>query len=315
MPAITSAAPEGPRLALPIACKVGQSCVIQSYVDRDPGPSVRDYRCGRRTYEGHTGIDFRVLDMAAQRRGVDVLAAAPGRVARIRDGVQDISIRAPSAPGVKGQECGNGVVLDHGGGWETQYCHVARTSVRVRVGDEVAAGAPLARVGLSGNTEFPHLHFVIRKDGKVVDPFGPAPDQPPSCASQPPMWTPEAMRQLVYNSGAVLNAGFSSGPVSMEDVEGGQVASATAQGPYLVAYVRAIGLQAGDRIELALTGPNGAALAANRLDSLNADKAQYLAYVGKKRPPAGWPRGVYTGSFRVIRAGKLALEKTLRGSL
>src|SRR6185295_19509977 len=90
---VTQAAPEPPRLAFPLACEIGRTCEVQHYVDRDPGPGVRDYRCGRRTYDKHNGIDIRLLDMAAQRAGVDVLAAAPGRVARLRDGVADISIR------------------------------------------------------------------------------------------------------------------------------------------------------------------------------------------------------------------------------
>ena len=94
-----------PAFAFPLACQIGRTCEIQHYVDRDPGPAVRDYKCGRRSYNGHDGIDIRILDMAAQRASVAVLAAAPGRVARLRDGVADVSIRAAGAPSVTGQEC------------------------------------------------------------------------------------------------------------------------------------------------------------------------------------------------------------------
>ena len=92
-------APGGaPVLAFPLACEPGRTCEVQHYVDRDPGPGTRDYRCGPQTYEKHNGIDIRLLDMAAARRGVAVLAAAAGKVTRLRDGVADISIRAPGAP-------------------------------------------------------------------------------------------------------------------------------------------------------------------------------------------------------------------------
>jgi hypothetical protein len=309
-PAPTSrAAPEGLKLAFPLACEIGRTCEVQHYVDRDPGPAVKDYRCGRRTYEKHSGVDIRLLDMAAQGRGVDVLAAAPGRVARLRDGVVDISIRAPGAPPVEGQECGNGVVLDHGDGWETQYCHLAQGSIRVKVGDTVAAGTPIARVGLSGNTEFAHLHLTVRKAGQLVDPFAPDMSQPASCTAQTPMWDAAALRQMTYKEGAVLNAGFAAGPVSMADVEAGGVAAPTTQAPYLVAYVRAIELERDDLVELTLKAPDGSTLATSAQKPLDNDKAQHIVYVGKKRPPAGWPTGVYTAEYQVRRGGKVVVER------
>jgi hypothetical protein len=308
-PAATQAAPEGLNLAFPLACVIGRSCEVQHYVDRDPGPAVRDYRCARRTYEAHNGVDLRILDMAAQRRGVDVLAAAPGRVARLRDGVTDISVKAPGAPSVAGQECGNGVVVDHGNGWETQYCHVAKGSVRVKQGDTVVAGQPIARVGLSGNTEFPHLHFTVRHAGQIVDPFAPDMSPAAACKPQATLWDAAALRQMSYKAGAVLNAGFAGGPLSPEAVEAGGVAGPGAQSPYVVAYVRAIELEKGDVLELSLMAPGGAVLAKNQLPPLDRDKAQYFILVGKKRPATGWPAGSYSAQFRVQRAGRVAVER------
>ena len=50
-----------------------------------------------------------------------------------------------------GKECGNRVGIDHGDGWATDYCHLATGSVSVKPGDNVAAGQPIGRVGLSGD--------------------------------------------------------------------------------------------------------------------------------------------------------------------
>lgn len=313
--AAPEATPPRPVFALPLACQMGRTCEVQHYVDRDPGPAVRDYKCGRRSYNGHDGIDIRILDMAAQRAGVDVLAAAPGRVARLRDGVADISIRAPGAPSVAGQECGNGVVIDHGNGWETQYCHIAKGSVRVKVGDTVAAGTPVAKVGLSGETEFPHLHFTVRRAGKVVDPFAPDATNPGACAAQASLWTAAASRQMSYKAGAILNAGFAGAPVTMQDVENGGIAAPGVGSAYVVAYARAIELELGDTVEIALTGPGGAALASATTQPLDHDKAQYISFVGKKRPAAGWPRGVYAAQIRVHRKGAVALERRVETTL
>ena len=58
--------------------------------------------------------------------GVDVLAAAPGRVSRLRDGVADVSVKAAGATSIKGAECGNGVVIDHGDGLVASIHALAR---------------------------------------------------------------------------------------------------------------------------------------------------------------------------------------------
>lgn len=304
-------APEGPRLVLPIACKIGETCEVQTYVDHDTGHGAKDYRCGERTNDGHSGTDFRILDLAAQARGVAVLAAADGTVARLRDGVADISITSPNAPMVAGQECGNGIVLDHGGGWETQYCHLARGSVAVKVGEAVRAGQPIARVGLSGQTEYPHVHLSVRHDGVMVDPFAPDP-YGEDCKPQPELWTDAAATELAYKAGAVLNTGFSTAPVNMGAIETGGLAAPDAGSPLLVAYVRAIDLDAGDVQALTLTGPDGAVLATSEIPALERSKAQYMMFVGKKAPPSGWAPGDYTAVYKVARGGKTALARTWR---
>jgi murein DD-endopeptidase MepM/ murein hydrolase activator NlpD len=313
---LAGAAPaEGPALAIPIACDMGRVCQIQSYMDRDPGPAAKDYRCGQRTYDGHNGVDFRVPDMAAQRRGVDVLAAAAGRVTRLRDGVPDISIRAPGAPPTAGRECGNGVVIDHGGGWETQYCHLARGSLRVKSGQEVRAGEPIARVGLSGQTEFPHVHLRLNRQGVAVDPFGAGQGCGPQAGRS--YWTEAAAAKLAYRTGVVLNTGFAAAPVALPDVEAGGIAVPNAQSPNLLVYARVIGLQKGDQLALTLTGPDGAVLAQSRTPPMDRDKAQYLAYAGKRRTTATWPAGAYRGRVQVLRGGKAVGEApfalTIRG--
>jgi Peptidase family M23 len=310
-PATLAAAPAPPTLELPIACAPGRTCEVQHYVDRDPGPGAKDYRCGAQTYDGHSGLDIRLPDMAAQRRGVAVLAAAPGRVTRLRDGLPDISVRTPGAASIEQQECGNGVVVDHGGGWETQYCHLAKGSLAVTVGRQVKAGTPLGRVGLSGNTEYPHLHMTVRRDGRVSDPF--APDLAAgACAPQGAagMWSLGARAALPYRPGAILNLGFSGAPVTMAQVEESQISLPADDSPYLIAYGRAIALMAGDVIEMRLTGPGGVVLAEARQPPMAKWRAQHLTYIGKKRPPAGWPPGSYGAEVKILRGGKSVASRS-----
>ena len=298
-----------PSLSFPLACQIGRTCEVQNYVDRDSGSGAKDYRCGHETYQDHNGVDIRLLDMPAQKRGVAVLAAAPGKVLRLRDSMPDISVKDPSAPPLNGQDCGNGVVVGHGGGWETQYCHMAQGSISVKVGQKVATGTPLGRVGLSGNTEYPHMHITVRHDGKVVDPFDPDGAGLAACKASRPLWSAPALAQLVYKQGAVLNAGFAAGPVKPKDIEAGQIPRPDTAADYLVAYGRAIDLQAGDVIGLELRSPAGEVLAKNSLPPITGPEAQHMAYIGVKRPKAGWAGGLYKARFTVTRQGKTALVR------
>ncbi len=310
--ATTPPSASGPKLAFPVACEIGKTCEVQNFVDRDPGPGAKDYQCGTQTYQDHGGIDIRLHDMAAQAAGVNVLAAAPGRVVRLRDGVADISVKSNGAASVAGQECGNGVVVDHGDGWETQYCHLAQGSVVVKQGDPVAAGQPLARIGLSGNTEYPHLHLTVRKAGVMVDPF--APNLPAGACSTGGgagggMWTPEAAKAMAYKPSAVLNSGFAAAPVTMEAIEAGAIPLPTATSGMLLAYVRAINLQGSDVQELTIKAPDGTILATGDQAPLDRAKAQYMFFTGKRLTGDRWRPGEYLGTYTVRRGGKPVITR------
>ena len=108
--------------------------------------------------DGHTGVDIAIRDGKAMAAGVTVVAAASGRVGRVREGVSDQDARTTGGDSAaKDQSCGNGVLVDHGGGWQSLYCHLRRGSIVVRPGQTVKTDDPLGRVGLSGETEYPRL--------------------------------------------------------------------------------------------------------------------------------------------------------------
>jgi hypothetical protein len=312
LPVLLAADGDIPELRLPIGCRIGQSCAIQHYVDVDPGPGVRDYHCGARTYDKHDGIDFRIRSMIQQRAGVKVLAAADGTVRNVRDGMPDVSVRTAGKASIAGKECGNGVVIRHRRGVETQYCHMAQGSVMVKPGQSVKAGQPLGNVGMSGDAEFPHLHFIVREHGRAVDPFayGASPGRCNSGGHS--LWAPSAGLALGYRAGEVLNAGFATGPVTMQAAQergDDQMPRPSRDAPALVAFVQAIGLEGGDVQRLTMTGPDGSTLADNRVDPLNRDKAQTILFAGRKRPAAGWPTGRYVARYRVLRDGRAVIDR------
>jgi murein DD-endopeptidase MepM/ murein hydrolase activator NlpD len=62
-------------------------------------------------------------------------------------------------------------VLDHGNGASTVYAHLS--SCAVRPGESVQRGQVIARVGSTGWSTGPHLHFEVRQDGQPTDPLAP----------------------------------------------------------------------------------------------------------------------------------------------
>lgn len=181
-----------PQLGLPIDCRIGEDCWLVNLVDLDSGPGIRDFRCKAHSYDGHKGVDIAIRDLKAMQDGVAVVAAAPGVVRAVRDGMADKMPDANFRENAKNRYCGNGLVMGHGGGWESQYCHLRRGSVRVKPGQKIRRGEELGMVGHSGMAEFPHVHFTVRRAGKVIDPFlggfGAAASPPRCGAGAKPLW-------------------------------------------------------------------------------------------------------------------------------
>src|SRR5437868_3746683 len=134
MAGASSAQDNGPGLSFPVDCQIGRTCMVQNYFDHDPKTGVVDYMCGFLTYDGHDGTDIRVPNLTAMNKGVNVIAAADGKVRAIRDEMEDVNFRQLGAAALKGKEAGNSVAVDHGNGWETQYSHLRKGSVLVKPG-------------------------------------------------------------------------------------------------------------------------------------------------------------------------------------
>ena len=284
-------------LLQPITCTLGDTCYIQNYADDDPGPATRDFTCGPLSYDGHDGTDFALLSLAAQAAGVDVLAAAAGTVRGVRDEMADQLQGSPGAPDVTGRECGNGLVITHPDGWETQYCHMALGSLAVRPGDLVAAGQMLGRVGLSGQTEFPHVHLTLRHNGTAIDPFDPLATATCGPAADTLWSTP-----IPYVPGGLIAVGFADAVPAYDAVKSGTAAIAlTSASPALVLWAFLYGGRAGDQVTLTVTGPSG--IIVDHAEPLDRTQAQLFRAAGLRAPPGGWPAGEYDGTARLIRDG------------
>ncbi|MBY8974436.1 M23 family metallopeptidase [Rhodobacteraceae bacterium NNCM2] len=302
-------------LALPVDCRLGKTCFLQNYVDHDPGPGAADPFCGPRSYDGHKGSDFRLPDLAAMTRGVDVLAAAPGIVRGLRDGMADTAIGTPDAPDIAGRECGNGVILQNDHGWSTQYCHLKQGSIAVAEGQRVAAGQVLGQIGLSGMTSFPHLHLTVRWQDEVIDPFS---RQPMETACDPAaaatLWS--AQSGVTYQPGGVLSAGITTSVPDYAEVnaESPHRPSLPADAPAMVAWGHYFGVEKDDVLVTSLIGPDGAVIVTDSHVMAKNRASQYRA-IGRRIREGGWTPGTYTGRSELRRGGKLIARREVSAEI
>ena len=66
---------------------------------------------------------------------------------------------------------GYSVVINHGNGIKTRYAHCQAGSICVKVGQSVVQGQMIAKVGNTGNSTGPHLHFEIIYNGSYANPL------------------------------------------------------------------------------------------------------------------------------------------------
>ncbi|MBR3801977.1 MAG: peptidoglycan DD-metalloendopeptidase family protein [Clostridia bacterium] len=102
-------------------------------------------------YKLHTGTDF----CASGINGKTVYAVKDGKVIYAQ----------------KHKAYGNFVIIDHGNGVSSCYAHMQDGSMKVSVGDKVLQGQPIGKVGDTGYSTAPHLHFEIRIDGSTTNPM------------------------------------------------------------------------------------------------------------------------------------------------
>ena len=61
------------------------------------------------------------------------------------------------------------VEIDHGNGVTTRYGHLS--AILVRAGEILPKGALIGRIGSTGRSTGPHLHYEVRLDGRAIDPM------------------------------------------------------------------------------------------------------------------------------------------------
>lgn len=310
------------QLALPLDCTLGEDCWLVNYVDLDASGGKVDFRCGDYTYDGHKGTDISIRDLRHMGEGVAVLAATGGIVGGVRDGMPDVSVARIGRESLANRECGNGMVIKHEGGWETQYCHLRQGSVAVKSGDVVETGTHLGYVGQSGLAEFPHLHLSVRKDGAIMEPFtGASPvSGGPDCSTSAAngedanrLWRPGVFPAGPPELTAIYNMGFAGSVPNAEAIRSGVLdgQNISPKSPVLALWVDLYRADAGDRIALRVAKPDGTALVEHAVVQ-EKNQARRWVFAGKKLKQNRWPAGTYRGEVSVSRKLADGTERVLR---
>jgi murein DD-endopeptidase MepM/ murein hydrolase activator NlpD len=122
---------------------------LKDFTEEQAGASVGDkINPFYKTVVRHDGLDILGVE------GADIIAPADGVVKRA---------------GRKDFKDGNVLVIDHMNGYETTYKHLG--AVLISRGAKVRQGMVIARIGQSGLSFAPHLHYEIRHNGKIVNPI------------------------------------------------------------------------------------------------------------------------------------------------
>jgi murein DD-endopeptidase len=298
--------PEPPiSLSIPIDCQLGDDCFVLLYPDTDPGSGIRDSGCGQQTYDTHKGTDFAVPSLADLDRGVNVLASADGTVLRLRDGVPDRRLRTAAeidAIAEQGIECGNGIVIDHGNGWQGQYCHLEQGSVAVREGDRVQRGDVIGRVGVSGKTTFPHVHLTLRYNDEVIDPYSGKPAAAGCNVDRQSLWS-EAQD---YTPSGIVRIGFADRPPTIDGLWDGEFTAPqiNTQADVLLFWAHYYGAQAGDIERYRLVDAAGRVVTEYEQE-VKANQVNGLSYVGKRNTPQNpIVPGIWRGEYSLVRDGQ-----------
>ncbi len=202
--------PQSPaEMQFPVSCRLNENCwVINS--DKQ-------------------GTDIAIKSISQMEKGIPVLSAEHGTVVFVQKDEQNNT------------KYGNAVIIEHNNEWKTLYGHLKKGSILVKAGDFARKGSQIAELGMSGEVEFPQMHFAVFKDGALSEP----------------LWSPPVKEGLKPVDFAIVNTG-----ISIEKPEPGKIRQGSYNGveilndaPFVYLWAYGFNFKEGDFLKFDLYNP------------------------------------------------------------
>jgi murein DD-endopeptidase MepM/ murein hydrolase activator NlpD len=303
------------KFSFPLNCKYGENCYIQNYVDLNLTQSHQDYKCGFLSYNKHKGTDFRLIDFSHMKQNISVFASKSGTIKSTRNNQEEFIYFNDKTKLEKGKECGNGVVISHENGFESQYCHMQKNSIKASPGDKIKQGDIIGYVGMSGKTEFPHLHISFRKNGKTIDPFtGEFQDQQTlncqNLTTQKSLWNFDTKTKLKYINTAILDFNITDKIPNRKDTRYGKFKEnqLNQNSKYLILWANLMGIKKADKIHFNIKDKAGNIVFQNT-QTMKKNYAEYFLYTGKKLKSLNLKKDIYSATIKIKRNNKIIKTK------
>mgnify|MGYP003385809337 FL=1 len=291
-------------MAFPLVCEPGRTCWILNYPDIDADPAkAQDYSCGPSAAEGDSFLRIGLADATAIPLDMMVLAAQGGVVKDANDGISDRVIASRKQLAAGSLNCGNGIVIDHGMGLQSAYCHLRKGSIKVKKGDRVMKGQVIASAGQSGLATWPQLGFAILKSGYMVDPVtGNTSAEGCGFKERPIIALPPEF--MSYQPAAIVSMGFSISPADREAIALGgapRFATINREERTINLWAMVLGIHTGDEVDIRIRDPRGRTFQ-NQNFVADKDYDRLPVNVGRDRGYVGWRQGTYVGEVKVTRS-------------
>lgn len=274
-------------LQFPVSCQIMGDCWVTNLVDlRGNNNQNEDYMCGKKSTNNSNSTHISLRNPSQTSRNYAVIAAEDGIIKTARN---------------VGGFCGYRIVIDHGNGWETSYCHLKPKTIIVNEGDAVKQGQIIGALGMSGQANWPHLSFAVIRNGMIFDPYsGRSNIEGCTTTNLSPLWKDNISPP--YEPAHLTGIGFTIGyPTDPQIIHGmdpaAEISSKTTQ---IALWGMMMNILKGDDIHMQILNPYGEIYNETHIIA-KANRDYYPIYYSVNRKNMLWDLGHYIGKITITR--------------